>query len=225
MSERKQDSEQHIPSMSDVLRTFVRDYLKSHHTMLPATIESFDSAKQRARVKIAYSQLMYDGGNLDYPILVDVPVFMMRWGGFTISMPVKAGNECAVLFSERSLARFKKFGATGEPPSNIRFFDLSDGWAICGLNSDKNLISSYDSDNLVIKSDNGNTVFTLTDDGKFSIENSSGEFVTALSDTLGVLENETVTINSGSSQGVWPIDGNTSGAYSSIKTIVDSFKR
>lgn len=222
---RQKDSERHTPTLASVMNTFVRDYLKSHHTMLPAVIDSFNSSTQRAKVKIAYSQELFSGEKLDYPVLVDVPVFMMRWGGFTISMPVKKGNECGVLFSERSLSRFKKFGSTNDVPTDVRFFDLSDGWAVCGLNSDKNKIPSYDSDNLVIKSDNGNTAFTLTNDGKFSIENSSGEFVEEVSNLLGVLEAETVTVTQGSSSGTYPIDGNLSGAYSTIKTVIDSFKR
>ena len=222
---RQKDSERHTPTLASVMNTFVRDYLKGHHTMLPAVVDSFNSSTQRAKVKIAYSQELFSGEKLAYPVLVDVPVFMMRWGGFTISMPVKKGDECGILFSERSLSRFKKFGVTNDPPTDVRFFDLSDGWAVCGLNSDKNKIPNYDSENLVIKSDNGSTAFTLTDDGKFSVENSSGEFVEEVSNLLGVLENETVVITSGSSSGTYPIAGNTSGVYSTIKSVIDSFKR
>ena len=93
-----------------------------------------------------------------------------------------------------------------------------------GLTSASKAVENFDTQNLIIKADNGNTVFTLTPDGKFSISNSSGEFVTAVDDMLGVLEAETVVVGGGSSAGTYAITGNTSGAYSAIKSIVESFK-
>jgi hypothetical protein len=192
--------------------------------MLPGVIESFDAVKQTAKINLATAQETSEGEKVSFPPLINVPVQFFRWGGFSITAPVKAGDECAVFFSERSMDRFLDEGGIDKTPYDARFFDLSDAYAVTGLTSASKAVENFDTQNLVIKADNGNTVFTLTPDGKFSISNSSGEFVTAVDDMLGVLEAETVVVGGGSSAGTYAITGNTSGAYSAIKSIVESFK-
>jgi hypothetical protein len=198
--------------------------MKGIHTMLPGVIESFDSATQLAKINLATAQERTNGDKLSFPPLINVPVQFFRWGGFSITAPVNAGDECAVFFSERSMDRFLKEGGQDKVPFDARFFDLSDAYAVTGLTSSSNAVQNFDTSNLVIKADSGNTVFTLTPDGKFSIANSTGEFVTEVDKLLGVLAAETVVITGGSSVGTYPITGNTSGAYTAIKNVIASFK-
>jgi len=219
-----QESKQATSPLELVIRNGHRELMKGVHTMLPGVIETFDAVTQTAKINLATAQETSDGEKLSLPPLINVPVQFFRWGGFSITAPVKPGDECAVFFSERSMDRFLDEGGIDKVPYDTRFFDLSDAYAVTGLNSKGNTVDNFDTSNLVIKADNGNTVFTLTPDGKFSIANSSGEFVAAVEDLLGVLESETVVVTGGSSAGTYDITGNTSGAYSAIKSIVASFK-
>jgi hypothetical protein len=209
----------------NLLRLAHREIMKGVHTMLPGVVDEFDSATQRAKVAIATAQQTYKGDKLSFPPLINVPVQFFRWGGFTISMPVKPGDECAIYFSERSMDLFLDQGGVDKVPVDGRFFDLSDAFIVPGLNSNGNIVPDYDNSNMVFKSDNGATVFTLTEDGRFSIENSTAEFVTTVSDLLGVLDNEVAVVTSGSSSGNWPLKGNIDGVYAALKTKIDSFKR
>ena len=220
----QQESKQSTSPLELVIRNGHRELMKGVHTMLPGVIESFDAVKQTAKINLSTAQERSDGEKLSFPPLINVPVQFFRWGGFSITAPVSPGDECAVFFSERSMDRFLNEGGIDKIPFDARFFDLSDAYAVTGLTSSSNAVLDFDTSNLVIKADNGNTVFTLTPDGKFSIANSSGEFVAAVDELLGVLENETVIIGGGSSAGTYDITGNTSGAYTAIKSIVASFK-
>ena len=212
------------PSLETVIKNGHRELMKGIHTMLPGVIESFDSATQLAKINLATAQERINGDKLSFPPLINVPVQFFRWGGFSITAPVNAGDECAVFFSERSMDRFLKEGGQDKVPFDARFFDLSDAYAVTGLTSSSNAVQNFDTSNLVIKADSGNTVFTLTPDGKFSIANSTGEFVTEVDNLLGVLAAETVIVSGGSSAGTYPITGNTSGAYTAIKSVIASFK-
>ena len=219
-----QESKQATSPLELVIRNGHRELMKGVHTMLPGVIESFDAVTQTAKINLATAQETSAGEKVSFSPLINVPVQFFRWGGFSITAPVKEGDECAVFFSERSMDKFLDEGGIDKIPYDTRFFDLSDAYAVTGLTSSGRAVENFDTSNLVIKSDNGNTVFTLTPDGKFSIANGSGEFVTAVDDLLGVLQAESVTVTGGSSAGVYPLDGALSSAYSNIKSIVASFK-
>jgi len=220
-----EESKERVVDLSLLLKNSHRELMKSVHTMLPGVVDSFDPVTQRAQVAVATAQALYGGKKLSFPPLLNVPVQFVRWGGFSMTMPVKQGDECAIHFSERSMDLFLKFGNIDRVPTETRFFDLSDAFIVPGLNSDNKIVPDYDKDNMVLKSDNGATVFTLTADGKFSIKNGTAEFVETVSDLLAVLENETVVVTGGSSAGTYPLAGNLSGAYTALKAKIDSFKR
>lgn len=226
-------------TMTQFFSNCFKEMLKGVHTMLPATIESFDKDTQRAKVAIAYTMRRVDGTNLKYPALLEVPVQFPRWGGMAITFPVKPGDECAVLFSERAMDRFKELGAGDQPPHEARFFDLADGFALMGLFSKPNKLDGVSEDSLEIRTEvgdkkitlaesgqitleDGTTTLTLKADGKVSLNNGTGEAISLISDILNALTTDGVTITSGSSAGTWPL--NNRATYIAIKALWDSFK-
>ncbi len=129
------NAKERIPVLDDLLKTAIREELKSVHTMLPGQIEKFDSGTQRAEITIAISIPMKDGTVKKYPQLINVPVQFMRWGGFSITMPIKKGDQVAVMFSERSLQTWIERGKVQDTPNDIRFFDINDAFALPGLDA------------------------------------------------------------------------------------------
>jgi hypothetical protein len=217
----KANQEESNPTLDVVLNRAMLDHLKTIHTMIPGVIDSFDSSTQRAKVALSTAMEMDDGTILEHPPLINVPVQFYRWGGFVLTMPVKKGDECAVVFSERSMDRFLKFGEVGKVPTERRFFDLSDGFAVPGLSSDSNAIPSLSTDSMELRHLDGDIVIKLKDDG-VSITNSQGELVDLISQLLQQLSVETVIIPSGSSAGTYNLTG--AALYTNLKTLVDSFK-
>lgn len=74
---------------------------------LPGIVQSFDPDAVTAVVQPSIRSVETDNdGNRvtqNYPLLVDVPVVFPRGGGCTLTFPVKAGDECLVIFADRCI--------------------------------------------------------------------------------------------------------------------------
>ena len=108
--------------------------LKDLHTCLPGIIASFDPDTQTASVQPAIQRIFTEKGAVNLPLCVDVPVAFPGGGDFFLTFPVKAGDECILMFSERAIDNWHASGGT-QTPAEYRLHDLSDGIAIVGLNS------------------------------------------------------------------------------------------
>ena len=168
-------------TFSRMLEIVFGEQMKGIHTMLPGVIESFDAGTQRAKITLANAIERNDGTTVIMPPLTDVPVMFYRWGGFVITGPVTAGDECVILFSERALDRFKALGDTGQPPTDARFFNLSDGYCIPGTMSAGKALSGFNGTDLELRKADGSTTLAVGDasltytDGSVNLSiNSSG---------------------------------------------------
>jgi hypothetical protein len=120
------------PSLPFALSTAVRFLLNEVHTAMPGTIEQYDYTKCKANIQPSL-QIKYNDGTIQtLPILVNVPIVWPRTSEGSISFPLKRGDGCLVLFSERSLDEWLSLGKLCTP-NDPRRFDLSDGMAIPGL--------------------------------------------------------------------------------------------
>lgn len=130
-------------SLVAAIETTVLTLLTSVHTSLPGRIETYDFSKQRATVKPLIKKKFLDETILELPILTNVPVVFPRTKQSGITFPLERGDGVLLIFSERSLERWKASGREVEP-GDPRKFDLSDGIAIPGLFSfaDANLATN-----------------------------------------------------------------------------------
>lgn len=112
--------------------------LMNLHTSMPAIIMSYDANTRTVTAQPAIQRVFTDGeglsGPMNLPPCVDVPVIFPGGGGYEITFPVKEGDECLLLFSERCI---DSWFVSGEPnvPADYRQHDLSDAIAIVGLKS------------------------------------------------------------------------------------------
>lgn len=74
---------------------------------MPGIIQSFDPDTVTCIVQPAiYGQKVGDDGKVvseAIPIIPDVPVVFPRGGGCTLTFPVKQGDECLLVFSDRCI--------------------------------------------------------------------------------------------------------------------------
>ncbi|EIL3224593.1 TPA: Gp138 family membrane-puncturing spike protein [Escherichia coli] len=131
---------------------------------LPGIIQSFDPGTVTCTVQPAiYGQRLGDDGALvseEIPILPDVPVVFPRGGGCTLTFPVKAGDECLLVFSDRCIDFWWQSGGVQEPV-DPRQHDLSDAFAIVGPQSQAQKISSISTSAVELRSDDGGTKLSL----------------------------------------------------------------
>lgn len=112
-------------------------------------IEKFYPADQTADVSMPIQRFL-EGRAVDLPVLVKCPVFFLT-GGSTgnITMPIKAGDTCMVLFNDRDMDSWWTTGSSGVPLSR-RAHDMSDAVAIVGFRHKGNAKSEYSDTNIEI---------------------------------------------------------------------------
>lgn len=164
-------------SLESVLVTAINTYLKDVHTMLPGQIINFDPVEQLADIQPQLKRNV-DGKLINLPVLSSVPIRFLKSGDFTITFPLKEGDEVALYFMERSIDNWLEDGGI-QSPNDTRKFDLSDAYAVPVLYSQKQKITDFDPDNMVIKSTNGNSKITLKTDGTILMETTANTEITS----------------------------------------------
>lgn len=132
---------------------------------LPGTVESFDAETVTATIQLGILGLS-DGESTALSVLNDVPVMFPRGGGCSLTFPVKKGDECLVIFADRSIDFWWQSGGIQEPVDD-RMHDLSDAFCIVGPQSQAKKISGISTSSVELRSDDGGT--------KLSLNPSSGE--------------------------------------------------
>jgi hypothetical protein len=164
-----------LSTLASNIKQGVESRLKDLHTSMPGIIESFDADTQLASIQPAIRRIFItrDGDTeiltpSDLPILINVPVIFPRGGGFSLTFPVKKGDECLLNFCERSIDNWHETGKVKKPGAR-RFHSLSDATAFVGLSSLPNKIPNYDATNTEIKKDDGTVSIKLKENSDLDI--------------------------------------------------------
>lgn len=149
------------PNLTDLLNLLKKEIflnLNCHHL---GTIESFDPSEQTAQVTINYPKTvfqynaqsgMYQGVQVNYPILVDVPVIILTGGKASLTFPIVQGDQCLLLFNDRNIDNWFQNGQFA-PLLTSRSHAFSDCFALVGLYPQNNQPSSYDPTRVVLQND------------------------------------------------------------------------
>lgn len=176
--------------------------LKDLHTAMPGIVETFDAEKQLATIQPAIRRIFVtrDGEKeilvpSDLPILINVPVIFPRGGGFSLTFPVKKGDECLLIFCERSIDNWHETGKIKVPGAR-RFHSLSDATAFVGLSSIPNKVPNYDDTNVQLKKDDGSVYIAIKEDSSLDINADNNINATSGANIVAQCENLNATANS-----------------------------
>ena len=144
-------------------------------TALPGIVESYDPARQTAVVRLAVQgEITDEGGYSSYmtlPLLPNVPVEFPAGGGFTLTFPVKKGDECVVEFQARDISGWKQSGGM-RPPLSGRMHDLTDAVCRVGVRSRARLLApAPDAAAVELRSDDGLAKISMSPDKCIKLEN------------------------------------------------------
>lgn len=155
------------PEPQEVLRTAIEYYLRDLHVALPGRIESYDVATQKADVKPLVQRLVptEDGEELaeSLPVIPAVPVVFPRAGGFFISMPVKKGDFCLLVFCSYPIDKYKAGNGQDASPEEFDMHDISDAVALMGFAPFGSAIPDADPENVVIGVEGGVQIHVASD--------------------------------------------------------------
>lgn len=133
-------------------------------TALPGILQSFDAEKMTAVVQPAIKGIFRkkDGSEtvVTLPQCLDVPVQFIGGGGFTLTFPMKEGDEGLLVFSSRCIDAWWQSGGI-QPQAEIRLHDLSDGFFLPGTRSVPRVLENFSTDNAELRADNGDVKIVL----------------------------------------------------------------
>lgn len=160
------------PSLTILLDAIKREVKKDINCVKIGVIQAFDPDTQEVTVMVAQQQvtsIAQTGARTlaAYPLLLRVPVQFPSGGGFTLTFPIAAGDECIILFNDRELDNWLINGP-GFAPTSGRVHDLSDGIAIVGVRSNPRALSGVSTGSTQLRSDDGATYIDVAP-GKIQI--------------------------------------------------------
>jgi len=227
------------PTLDKVIQSFIDKSLYQTHTCLPGIIESIDMATKKADIRVAIkTRNIQEQKAKELPLLVDVPVTFFQTSNTIISVPVKKGDDCLVLFNERSLDIWKTNTVTNieqriVDPKDPRKNNLSDGFCIpiakpigTGLTGDTDKIKvAYTEQNQLTIDEAGHLKYINADGSIFEINGNTLKFTSsdnAILKVEGDVMNFTnpgganFDINTAGQFGISNTSGNAFGAISSF---------
>lgn len=179
------------------IRENMRDSIKDIHTAIPGRIISFDAGKGLATVLPMMKFEKPDGTTIDYPHITGVPVLFPQGTNqkATVAFPVKEGDGCLIIISEKPL----DYWMYGQETSTDLSFDLTNAICIPGLFSKGNsVVAEACSKNAIIVDFSGNRVTIQNDkiqmDAPKIVINADIELRGKLTATDDVIANSSVSL-------------------------------
>ena len=213
------------------LRELVDRALSRINTSIPGVVESFDGATQTATVLPAIRmKVQVDGvtSYLDLPPIVNAPCIFpfASTAGFALTLPVRAGDPCIILFSQRAIDNWVQYGGVQNPEegAGIRHHDLTDALVIFAAPPSTDVLGEWETDGIEIRNRSKNTRVTVKDN---TVEAAAGTSLLTISDDgTATLKTDTkVTVDSPLAQltGALEVALTTivTGALSSITSVAD----
>lgn len=174
-----------IPDLALLLKEVKTDLLSNINCIEVGTIQSFDSAKQTAKIQINIKRIknLSTGEVISYPVLADCPVYFPGGQKYYLSFPVKQGDECIILFNDRDIDNWFDSGSESIP-NTTRMHNLSDAFALVGIRSTPKVINPFDPTAVKLAND---LVFLKLKENKIGISNAAGDYFTIFNSLIDAL--------------------------------------
>lgn len=166
------------PGLAEVINRAVQLAVANIFVMRTGRIEKFDASTGLADVKpLQKEQVETDSGSavLSLPVVPNVPVLCLGGGDFVDTFPITKGDECMLIFADRSLDIWFELGGE-QDPVDLRRHNLTDGIAIVGLRARSKKLSEWPTDRREIGKQGGPRVALKSDSVHLGVD--SGEDAT-----------------------------------------------
>lgn len=163
----------------------VRETIKEYALPQPGRIESYDEDARLALVQPLLQSRKRDGALVTRAAIPGVPVWRWAPGGYVLQASPKAGDECWLDFSGRSLERWKAAGGIVDPADG-RVLHRGDAVAFVGGLSRAAPEGRAGSD-LYLGTEDGGAGVVVTPDGRIGIGTAQVELFDAVSTIAQIL--------------------------------------
>lgn len=178
------DLRERINDDEEMIRSAIDQAMTRMWTSAPGRVVSYNAAKQTASIQVTVKSFVKqpDGSQkaVDLPILEEVPVQFPGAGGQTMTFPVKAGDECVIMFMSRASDAQQQSGGD-QQPSDASTHGLSHPRAMLGFRSNPRALQNVSTDATEVRSDDGNTKISLSGAGGIGISTDKSVGISAAS--------------------------------------------
>lgn len=152
---------------NEMYRSMGDSWKSALRVAIPGIIQSFDDTTQTCTIQPSIREKVtnsdYSTSWMDLPLLLDVPIVIPRAGNFALTLPIKQGDECLVIFSDICIDGWFSLGGIQNQLEKRRH-DPSDGFAILGTYSQPNVISNYSTNSAQLRNLSGTQYIEIQDD-------------------------------------------------------------
>ena len=141
-------------------------------TALPCIVVSVNLTAMTCELQPAIKSVFEDQlgaiSQITLPVLPDVPICFPSAGGFTLTFPIKAGDDVLGVFSSRCIDAWWQSGGVQQAMES-RMHDLSDCFAIPGPKSQPKVISAISSTTVQLRNDTGTAYLEVDAGGNINL--------------------------------------------------------
>jgi hypothetical protein len=163
-------------------RTAIENELTNARVATPGIIISFDPVRQTASVQPAITENVQVGDGpasaVSLPILTDVPVQFPRAGGYSLTFPVKPGDECLLVFCDMCIDGWWQSGGVQDQMEKRRH-DLSDAMAILGITSVPQAVALYSEESVMLRNEDKTAFVEIQDNEDINVTTAADVNITA----------------------------------------------
>jgi hypothetical protein len=204
-------------SFSVQWREMASQIMQNIRVALPAfLVQDMDVATQTVMVQIALQEIVKTTNGAeswDYPPISYVPVVLPRGGGFSLTLPLKKGDKGLLVFCDHCFDLWWQNGTTNAPKADnaqqpsgsqkqleVRHHHFWDCGFFPGMMTKQDLLPSYSTNSMQIRSDDGNTVIDVAESGititasQVTVHSTGNVQVTG-ANTVSVTGSQSVTIS------------------------------
>lgn len=138
------DRRERNPDLDTALLAAFQGHQAGMWTAMPGIVQGYSAEQQTVSVEVSIKmQLQQPDGSWIWEAikpLVDCPVVFPSGGGFTLTFPVKPGDECLVVFANRCIDAWWQSGGV-QIQADLRMHDLSDGFALLSPRSQPRVLT------------------------------------------------------------------------------------
>lgn len=188
------------------------------NTSIPGIIDSFDGESQTATVIPAISMKTFiddKEGVLEYPPIINAPIVFpfASTAGFALTLPIRRGDPCLILFSQRPIDNWHDKGGIQPSENGVasRHHDLTDAIILLAASPMPGILGAWEGQGIQIRNRDKSSKVTVYDD-KVVIDNTTEVIIdtpeTTITGNLTVDGNTLVKKNT-TVEGNTIVEGNT----------------
>lgn len=137
-------------------------------TMMPGIIDTYDPATMTAKIQPAIQGNIpqFDGTvkPTNLPVVIFAPVVFPGGGAYSFTFPLVQGDEVLIFWAMRSVDAWWQQGGV-QPQVEARMHDISDGFCIPKVWSQKKKLANVSADHAQLRSDDGTVLLEIGADG------------------------------------------------------------